>query len=161
MSVTLVAAAACVGGLALIWQRKKRRPPKMRRVRRPRRLDLADLKALGQKRVETMRDCRLRLLEQKREGDWLRLLVRVEPPNGQTRWWPWAVSVECPEQLALRDAAQQGEPLQGSLPRRVEGHERDAWLSGPHSIAVLVQPPAECNRLELGYYGHPACHVDL
>ena len=159
MSLTLVAAAALAGGMAVAW-RWRRRKPRMRQVRRPRRLDLADLKALGQKRVESMRGCRIQVLEKSREGDWLRLRLRVEPPTPQTRWWPWAVSVECPEQLALRDAASQG-VMQGALPRRVDGHQRDAWVHGTHSLLILVQPPPGCGRLELGYYGAPACFLDL
>lgn len=160
MSLTLAVAAALAGGLAVAWRQRRRRKPRMRQVRRPRRLDLADLKALGQKRVESMRGCRIQVLEKSREGDWLRLRLRVEPPTQQTRWWPWAVTVECPEQLALRDAATAG-VMQGALPRRVHGHERDAWLHGAHSLLIMVQPPSDCARLELGYYGAPACLLDL
>ncbi|MBX3171050.1 MAG: hypothetical protein KF760_26820 [Candidatus Eremiobacteraeota bacterium] len=162
MSVTLVVAgaAALAGGLALAWRRRRRRP-RLRQIRRPRRLDLAELKALGQKRVESMRCCRMEVLEREQKGDWLRLLVRVEPPTPRARWWPWAISLECPRQLAARDAAEQGAALQGALPRRVEGHELDAWLCGAHSIWVMVQPPPDCRRLELGYYGAPACFLDL
>lgn len=160
LSLVVAGAAALAGGLAVAWRQRRRRP-RMRQVRRPRRLDLADLKALAQKRVDSMRDCRIKVLEQRRQGDWLYLRVRVEPPSAQTRWWPWAISVECPEQLALRDAALQGGVLQGALPRRVEGHGLDDWLCGVHSIVVLVQPPAQCGRLEVGYYGAPACFLDL
>lgn len=162
MSVTLfvAGAAALAGGLAVAWRRGRRRP-KMRRVRRPRRLDLADLKALAHKRVESMRGCRMRVLQRQQSEQGLRLLIRVEPPNTQARWWPWALSVECPRQLAARDAAEQGEVLQGALPRRVEGHPLDAWLCGVHSVWVVVQPPAGCVRLEVGYYGAPACYLDL
>ncbi len=162
MSVTLVVAgaAALAGGLVVAWNRRRRRPG-MRKVRRPRRLDLADLKALGQKRVESMRSCRMRVLQRELQGDWLRLLVRVEPPIAGARWWPWAISVECPEQLALRDAAEQGGVLQGALPREVEGHPLDAWLSGVHSVWVRVLAPPGCARLEVGYYGAPACFLDL
>jgi hypothetical protein len=161
MSLTLVLAAATTLAAATIAWRRRPRPKKMRQVRRPRRLDLAELKALGQKRVETMQNCRLRILEKQQQGPWLRLTIRVEPPTPQTRWWPWAISVDCPDQLAQRDAASQGEPLQGALPRRVEGHAVDAWLSGPHNISVLVQPPEPCRQLEVGYYGRPACTTDL
>lgn len=162
MSVTLVVAgaAALAGGLAVAWRQRRRRP-KMRRVRRPRRLDLADLKALGQKRVDGMRGCRMRVLQRDSQGDWLRLLVRVEPPTPLVRWWPWGISVECPELLTLRDAAEQGGVLQGALSRQVESHPLDAWLSGAHSIWIRVQTPPDCARLEVGYYGAPACLLDL
>lgn len=160
LSLVVAGAAALAGGLAVAWRQRRRRP-RMRRVRRPRRLDLADLKALGQKRVDSMRECRMKVLEKRQQGDWLCLKIRVEPKSAQTRWWPWAISVECPEQLALRDAALQGGVLQGALPRRVEGHQLDDWVSGVHSIVVLVQPPVGCKRLEVGYYGLPACLLDL
>ena len=162
MSVSLVVAgaAALAGGLAMVWRRRGRRP-RMRQVRRPRRLDLADLKALAQKRVESMRGCRMKVLEAEKQGLWLRLLVQVEPPTAQTRWWPWAVSVECPQQLIARDSARQGEVMLGALPRRVEGHALDDWLCGAHSIVVLVQQTPQCSSLELGYYGQPACFLDL
>jgi hypothetical protein len=155
---------AAAVGLAVAGAWVCRRPRRRRRVR-PRanspKLDLADLKAECQGRLESMQGCRLSVLEGRLEGTWLRLVVRVEPPTPETRWWPWGVSVECPKQLALRDAASQGPPLQGALPRRLEGHGPDDWVYGRTDLIIRVQTPDECQSLEIGYYGRPLARYQL
>ncbi|MBS2036764.1 hypothetical protein JST97_17370 [bacterium] len=168
MSLTALLAAAAVAATGALWWRRPRRRGRPRRGRprpgpqvAPRPIELVDLKAESQRRVESMRGCRLRVLEVASEGDWLRLVVRVEPPSPETRWWPSGVSVECPAQLALRDAATQGPPLQGALPKRLEGCALDDWRQGPAQVVLRVLTPTECVRLEIGYYGLPAAEYTL
>lgn len=124
-------------------------------------MDLADLKAESQRRLETMRGCSLSVLQSAREEEWLRLVVRVKPPAAETRWWPSGISVECPLQLALRDAASQGPPLQGALPKKLEGYAPDDWRQGGADVVLRVRPPLDCACLEIGYYGAPSSLLQL
>lgn len=151
----LLGAAGLALAAGLIWRRPRR--PRRGRARPITwvRVDLADLKAESLRRVQSMQDCRLSVLEGRLEEGWLRLVVRVEPPTPETRWWPWGVSVECPLQLARRDAASHGPPLQGQLPRRLEGHAPDAWVHGRADLIIWIQTPDDCQSLEIGYYGRP------
>jgi len=117
---------------------------------------------MAQKRQEDMQGCRLSICQHGlTEDGWLRLLLKVEPPSSQSRWWPWGLSLECPERLARRDALSEGGVLQLTLSKRVEGHVLDSWLCGTHTIALLVLLPGECAHLEVGYYGRPVVHWEV
>lgn len=163
MSVTvLLAAAGLAAAGVMVWRRPRRRLRRGRRLPpsyQP--LDLADLKAESQRRVESMRSCRLSLVQATREGEWLRLVIRVKPPAAETRWWPSGISLECPQQLALRDAATQGPPLQGALTKKLEGYAPDDWRQGDADLVLRVCPPSGCVCLEIGYYGAPAALIQL
>ena len=152
----MVAGLALGASAAGLWHRRRRRPSPPRPVRSVPPVDLADLKAMAQKRREDMQGCRLLICEHRfTESGWLRLLVKVEPPTAQVRWWPWGLSLECPERLARRDSMTEGGVLQLALPKRVEGHGLDSSLHGVHTLAILVRLPSDCLRLEVGYYGRP------
>lgn len=163
MSLTLVAAATAAGlATALVWRRTVGKPkPRRRPRRRHRPVELADLKAEGLRRIESMQGFRLTVLEAARQDVWLLLVVRVEPPTPEARWWPCGVSVECPRRLALRDSASQGPPLQGSLLRRLEQYDLETWVRGRLDLRLRVQTPPDCDSLEIGYYGRPGAVYQL
>ena len=157
----MVAALGLAASALGMW-RVRRRRTKLRVRRSVARVDLAELKAMAQKRLEDMQGCRLRICDQRlAENGWLRLLLKVEPPQEHTRWWPWGVSLECPELLARRDAMTEGGVLHFALEKRVEGHDLESWLRGAHTVAVLVLLPEGCTRLEIGYYGRPVVMWDV
>lgn len=155
--MTLVVAGLALGVSAVgLWRRQRSRGKLPRRRLRLPKVELAELKALAQKRQDDMQGCRLSICQQAQvEDGWLRLLLKVEPPSPQSQWWPWGISLECPDSLARRDAMREGGVMQWALPKRVEGHDLDSYLHGTHTIAVLVLLPSQCSRLEVGYYGRP------
>ncbi|MBT9584502.1 hypothetical protein IV102_14255 [bacterium] len=158
------------------------RPKRPSAPDRPR-LDLAELQALGQRRIDAMQDCIFSLvcwqstraphapssvcLTRQMPGRWLSFQVQVTPSAATTPWWPCAISVESPQFLAQRDALPQadGPDYERALHLRiqtvVEGHSVEACLHGPHRVTVLAYVPDCCTDLEIGYYGRPLLTLHL
>ena len=171
---------ACPLVLLIVWLSARPRRPST--PARPR-LDLAQLKALGQRRIDEMKDCTFSLVSwqatqapqappspcmtRQMPGRWLSLQLQVTPSAATTAWWPCAISVESPQFLAQRDALPQGDgpdyerALHLRIQTVVEGHSVETSLHGPHRVTVLAYVPDCCTDLEIGYYGRPLLTLHL
>lgn len=163
---------------SLLWPRPRRKAPAKKFRHRGPWFPLVELKALAEARVRHLSNAQLTLLAHEETtqpdrtrpgwsthemaGKWIRFRLRLQPPDDQP-WWPVGLTVECPEFLALRDALPPPDPLPD--PEQAAGHvlhlrlkrqvDCTGSLRGGQEIPLVAYVPECCQRLEVGYYGHP------